>query len=125
MGNKLISCLDPYQKIEGISKVGFIGFLHSFLGLISLGNLPFPAQGHTHLWHCFWLKSGREVRQPRDWETSCRQNEDSGSVKIEGQGSITPFSMPPKASPEGLFMTMPVLGHPSIEESYQLSLIDI
>ena len=50
--------MDPYQKIEGISKVGFIGFYGVFLGLIALGNPPFPAQGHTHLWHCFRLKSG-------------------------------------------------------------------
>ena len=35
------------------------GFMHSFLGLITPGNLPFPAQGHTHLCHCFRLKSGR------------------------------------------------------------------
>ena len=31
LGNKLIPCLDPYQKIEGISKVGFIGFYVVFL----------------------------------------------------------------------------------------------
>ena len=32
MGNKLISCLDPYQKTEGIlSKAGFTGFSVFFL----------------------------------------------------------------------------------------------
>ena len=51
--------MDPYQKIEGISKVGFIGFYGVFLGLIALGNPPFPAQGHIYLQHCFRLKSGR------------------------------------------------------------------
>ena len=34
-------------------------FMHSFLGLITPGNPPFPAQGCTTLWHCFRLKSGR------------------------------------------------------------------
>ena len=35
------------------------GFMHSFLGLIALGNLPFPAPDYTALCHCFRLKSGR------------------------------------------------------------------
>ena len=37
-------------------------FMHSFLRLINQGNLPFPALGHTHLWHCYRLKSGRRSK---------------------------------------------------------------
>ena len=52
LGNKLISCLDPYQKIEGIlSKAGFTGFYAFFLrpdhpgknALFSTGPHPPPA----------------------------------------------------------------------------------
>ena len=51
--------MDPYQKIEGISKVGFIGFYVVFLGPDCPRDPPFPAQGCTALCHCFRLKSGR------------------------------------------------------------------
>ena len=34
-------------------------FMHSFLDLITPGELPVPAQGYTTLCHCFSLKSGR------------------------------------------------------------------
>ena len=44
--------------MEGISKAGFTGFYAFFLRSDAPGNLPFPAQGHTHLWQCFRLKSG-------------------------------------------------------------------
>ena len=30
------------------------------------------------------LSQAGKVRQPRDQETSCRQNEDSGYLKVEG-----------------------------------------
>ena len=39
--------------------------------------------------------------------------------KPRGEGPSPPFSIAPESFPEGLFMTMPVLGHPSLEESYQ------
>ena len=39
--------------------------------------------------------------------------------KLRGEGPSPPFSIaPPKSFPEGLFVTMPVLGRPSLEESY-------
>ena len=57
--------------------------MYSFLGLITLGNPPSVIVSG--------LSQAGEVRQPRDWETSCRQNEDLGYVKAEGRGSITPF----------------------------------
>ena len=36
-------------KLRVLAKQVSQDFMHSFLGLISLGNLPFPAQGHTPL----------------------------------------------------------------------------
>ena len=38
--------------------------------------------------------------------------------KLRGEGPSPPFSIAPKSFPEGLFMTVPVLGRPSLEESY-------
>ena len=38
--------------------------------------------------------------------------------KLRGKGPLPPFSIVPQAFPEGLFMTMPVLDRPSLEESY-------
>ena len=38
--------------------------------------------------------------------------------KPRGEGPSPPFSIAPKSFPMGLFMTMPVLGRPSLEESY-------
>ena len=39
--------------------------------------------------------------------------------KPRGEGPSPPFSIdPPKSFPVGLFVTIPVLGHPSLEESY-------
>ena len=60
LGNKLISCLDPYQKIEDtLSKAGFTG-LHVFVLRPDLpGEPPVPAQGCTAFQHCFRLKLGR------------------------------------------------------------------
>ena len=125
MGNKLILCMGPYQKIEGISKVGFIGFLHSFLGLISLGNLPFPAQGHTHLWHCFRLKSGRGSKAAKRLGDFLQTEGGPRLCQSRGERVHHPFFYsPPKSFPEGLFVTMPVLGRPSLEESY-LSLANL
>ena len=46
-------------KLRLLAKQVSQDFMHSFLGLITLGNPPFPAQGDTHLQHCFRLKSGR------------------------------------------------------------------
>ena len=69
--------------------------MYSFLGLITPGNPSFPAQGCTTLHRCFRLKSGRKSKATKRLETSCRQNEDSGYVKAEGQGSITPFFYSP------------------------------
>ena len=38
--------------------------------------------------------------------------------KPRGKCPSPPFSVDPKSFPEGPLMTMPVLGHPSLEESY-------
>ena len=38
--------------------------------------------------------------------------------KPRGEGPSPPFSIAPQVLPLGLFMTMPILGHPSLEESY-------
>ena len=98
--------------------------MHSFLGLIPQGICP--SQHRTALPSVIvsGLRQAGEVRQPRDEETSCRQNEDSGYVKAEGRGSITPFFYsPPSPSLWAFFMTMPVLGCSSLEESY-LSLVN-
>ena len=59
LGNKLISCLDPYQEFEGIlSKAGFIGFYAFFLRPDHPGEPPFPAQDCITLQHCFRSESG-------------------------------------------------------------------
>ena len=38
--------------------------------------------------------------------------------KPRGEGPLLPFSIAPQVLPEGPFKIMPVLGHPSREESY-------
>ena len=38
--------------------------------------------------------------------------------KLRGDGPSPPFSIAPKCFPEGPLMTVPVLGCPSLEESY-------
>ena len=38
--------------------------------------------------------------------------------KPRGEGPPPPSSIAPKPIPKGLFVTMPALGHPSLEESY-------
>ena len=38
--------------------------------------------------------------------------------KLRGDGPSPPFSIAPQVLPEGPLMTVPVLGHPSLEESY-------
>ena len=55
-----------------------------FLRLDSPGNPPLPAQTALPSVIVSGLSQAREVRQPRDLETSCRQNEDSSYVKAEG-----------------------------------------
>ena len=90
-----------------------------FLGLITPGNPHCPAQGLTHLWHCFRLKAGRGGKAAKrlgdllqtEWGLRICQ---SWGVRV--YHSL--FLQSPKSFPEGLFMTMPVLGHPSLEESY-------
>ena len=79
--------------------------MHVFLlGLIPQGICP--SQHRTVLPSVIasGLSQAREVKQPRDYETSCRQNEDSGYFKAEGQGSITCFFHSPPAFPESLFL---------------------
>ena len=66
-------------------------FMHSFLGLITPGNCPFLPRTAPPSGIVSGLSQVGEVRQPRDWETSYRPNEDSGYVKAKGWGSITPF----------------------------------
>ena len=93
--------------------------MHSFLGLITLGHLPFPAQGHTHLQHCFRLKSDRGSKAAKrlgdflqtEWRLRLCQ---SWGARVHHPL----FLYSPKSFPEGPFTTMPVLGRPSLEESY-------
>ena len=59
-------------------------FMHSFLGLIALGNCPFLPRASQPFGIVSDLSQAGEVRQPRDEQSSYRQNEDSGSVKAEG-----------------------------------------
>ena len=93
--------------------------MYSFLGLLTLGSPPISEQSRTHLQHCFRFKSGRGSKADKRLVDRCRQNEDSGYVKAKGQGSIAPFFYSsPKSFPQGPFMTVPVLGCPSFEESY-------
>ena len=72
--------------------------------VFSLGLIPqgiCPSQHGTALPSVIvsGLSQAREVRQTRDQETSCRQNEDSGHFKAEGPGSITPFFHSPRVLP--------------------------
>ena len=46
-------------KLRVLAKQVSQDLMHSFLGLMALGNLPFPAQDYIALCHCFRLKSGR------------------------------------------------------------------
>ena len=68
MGNKVISCMDPYQKTEDIlSKAGFTGFYAFFLRPDGPRELPFlpgaaPPTGSI----VSGLSQEGEVRQPRD-----------------------------------------------------------
>ena len=38
--------------------------------------------------------------------------------KLRGEGPSRPFSVASKSFPEGSLVIVPVLGHPSLEESY-------
>ena len=49
-------------KLRVLAKQVSQDSMHSFLGLITPGKPPFPAQGRTHLQHCFRLKAGRESK---------------------------------------------------------------
>ena len=58
LGKQTHSVLGPLSfKLRVLAKQVSEDFMHSFLGLIALGNPPFPAQGLTHLQHCFRLKA--------------------------------------------------------------------
>ena len=59
MGNKLISCLDPYHLNWGISKVGFTGFHAFFLRPDHPRESTLSSIGPHHLQHCSRLKAGR------------------------------------------------------------------
>ena len=94
-------------------------FMHSFLGLITLGNPPFPAQGCTHLRHCFRLKAGRGSKAAKTLGDFLQTEWGLRLCQSQGARIHHPiFLQSPKPFPEGLFMTMPVLGHSSLEESY-------
>ena len=54
------------DKLSVLAKQVSQDFMHSFLGLISLGNVPFPAQGRTTSSIVSGLGQVGEVRQPRD-----------------------------------------------------------
>ena len=58
--------LEPLSfKLKVLAKQVSQDFMHSFLGLMGLGNLPFPAQGHTHTSIVSGLGQAGELRQPR------------------------------------------------------------
>ena len=91
LGNKLISCLDPYQRIEGIlSKAGFTGFYAFFLKPDHPGESPFPAQSCTALCHCFRFKSGRGSSQEIRRLLADRMRTQAIS-KPRGEGPSPPF----------------------------------
>ena len=74
MGNKLISCSDPYQKTEGIlSKAGFTEIYAFFLRLDS------PFQHRAALPSVIVSGLSQAAKRLGDF---CRQNEDY--VKAEG-----------------------------------------
>ena len=91
--------------------------MYSFLGLITPGNPLFPAQGCTVLCHCFRLKLGRGSKAAKrlgdflqtEWGLRLCQN--------QGVSVHHPFFYNPTSTSR--IMTMSVLGHPSLEESYQ------
>ena len=65
-------------KLRVLAKQVSKDFMHSFLGLVIPGDMPFPAQGPPTSSIVSGLGEAGEGRQPRDQETFCRQNEDSG-----------------------------------------------
>ena len=58
--------------------------MHSFLGLMAGGTCLFQHRAAPTSGIVLGLSQAGEVRQPRDEETSGRQNADSGYVKAEG-----------------------------------------
>ena len=83
LGNKLISCLDHYQKIEGIlNKAGFTGFYVFLLRPDHPGESTLSST-RLHHPHCFRLKSGRASQAAKrlgdllqtEWELRLCQNQ--------------------------------------------------
>ena len=86
-------------KLRVLAKQVSQDFMDSFSGLITPGNSSFLAQGCTHLWHCFRLKSGRGSKAAKRLaalQSSCRQIEDSGYVMPRGEDPSPPFSIAPQ-----------------------------
>ena len=97
MGNKLISCLDPYQKIEGIrSKAGFTGFYAFFLRPDRLTELHVPAQGCTALLDGFRLKSGGGSKAAKKLGDFLETERTQAMSKPRGEGPSPPFSIAPQ-----------------------------
>ena len=93
--------------------------MHSFLGLISPGNLPFPAQGHTHLQHCFRLRSNRGSKAAKRLGDFLQTERGLRLCQSWEARAHHPFSpQHPKSFPEGPLVIVSVLGRPSLEESY-------
>ncbi|KAF6086190.1 hypothetical protein HJG60_008396 [Phyllostomus discolor] len=94
-------------------------FMHSFLGLITLGNHPFqhraaPTSSIVSGLSQVGYEGSQEIR---------RLLTDRMRIQVmskpRGEGLSPPFSLaPPKSFRDGPIMTVPVLGHPSLEESY-------
>ena len=82
-------------KLRVLAKQASQDFMYFFLGVIAPGNCPFQHRTAPTSSIVSGFSRAGEVRQPRDQETSCRQDEDSGYVKAKGRGSITPFFCSP------------------------------
>ena len=100
MGNKLILCLDPYQKIEGIlSKAVFTRFYAFFLRPDRPGELLVPAEGCTALGHCFRLKSGGGSKAAKKLGDFLETERTQAMSKPRGEDPSFPFSIVPHVLP--------------------------
>ena len=77
---------------------------------------PVPAQGCTALCHCFKLKSGGVSKAAKRLGDFLQREWGLRLFQSRGARVHHPFFYsPPKSFPEGPFVTMPVLGCPSLE----------
>ena len=112
--------MDPYQKIEGIlSKAGFIGFYVFFLRPDRLGESALSNTGlYCPLYFVSGLNQAGEVSSQDIRRLLADRMRTQAMSKLRGESPHPLLLQPPKSFPEGLFLTMPVIGHPSFEESY-------